>query len=276
MVYELKRDEFIKCKPLLNNERHVEVKGVVDGVNRGRIFVDNPVLPNAGMIWLGNNDGFFFIGNPDNKDFNGRIGRYVEEVIKLQMLEQDLFHFEMIGNYPGWYPAIEKLFQHRTLSSWTQHVYILKKEQYEQERIILTTPYKIKKITKDFYFDKFNCINITYLHRKINESWFSAEDFFKQGIGYCIVLEDEIVGLCHTNFTTDNRQCIAIETSEAHQNQGLAKKMAHEFVQNTLKQGYTPYWDCMEENKPSQAVAKHIGFHHHFSYKGYVFSWAKE
>lgn len=63
MITELKKSEFYKCKDLLYAQGvQLEAKAVVEGVNPGRIFVDDIETPASGLIWLGNNDGFFFIG----------------------------------------------------------------------------------------------------------------------------------------------------------------------------------------------------------------------
>ncbi|MBS9801727.1 GNAT family N-acetyltransferase, partial [Bacillus toyonensis] len=59
MISELNKSDFYKCKGLVNEKGHLEVKAVIEGVNPGRIFVDNISSPNSGLIWLGNNDGFF-------------------------------------------------------------------------------------------------------------------------------------------------------------------------------------------------------------------------
>jgi len=69
MITELQQNEFYRCKRLLNEEEKLEVKAVVEGVNPGRIFVDQIDTPQSALIWLGNNDGFLFIGNEDNKQF---------------------------------------------------------------------------------------------------------------------------------------------------------------------------------------------------------------
>lgn len=63
MITELKQNEFYRCKELLNEEGQLEVKAVVEGVNPGRIFVDSIDSPHSALVWLGNNDGFFLIGN---------------------------------------------------------------------------------------------------------------------------------------------------------------------------------------------------------------------
>ncbi|GEM_PF-5453344 len=39
----------------------------------------------------------------------------------------------------------------------------------------------------------------------------------------------------------------------------LGNKLAHHFVKYCLAQDSIPYWDCMDSNKPSIAVAKNLG-----------------
>ncbi|MCP1359318.1 GNAT family N-acetyltransferase, partial [Aneurinibacillus migulanus] len=62
MISELAKRDFYKCKGLAYERGHAEVKAILEGTNPGRVFVDNLTSPNSGLIWLGNNDGFFFIG----------------------------------------------------------------------------------------------------------------------------------------------------------------------------------------------------------------------
>ena|SRR5690606_9946466 len=77
MIMELNKTDFYKCKNLLHQQGQLEVKAVVEGVNPGRIFVDNLTSPNAGLVWLGNNDGFIFIGNEENEQFNEQVDKLV-------------------------------------------------------------------------------------------------------------------------------------------------------------------------------------------------------
>jgi hypothetical protein len=46
MIYELRKNEFQKCKFLVCNHNHSEVKAIIEGDNPGRIFVDNYNSPN--------------------------------------------------------------------------------------------------------------------------------------------------------------------------------------------------------------------------------------
>ncbi len=81
MITELNTSDFYKCKSLINEKGNLEVKAVIKGVNPGRIFVDNSDSPKTGLIWLDNNDGFFFIGDEDNNLFNNCINDFIDKII---------------------------------------------------------------------------------------------------------------------------------------------------------------------------------------------------
>jgi RimJ/RimL family protein N-acetyltransferase len=51
----------------------------------------------------------------------------------------------------------------------------------------------------------------------------------------------------------------------------LAQAAVHTFVEHCFSNGYTPYWDCMTLNAGSNAVARKVGFHKEFTFKGYEF-----
>ena len=273
MISELKKDDYYKCNSLLNEKGQLEVKAVLAGVNPGRIFVDNMTSPNSGLIWLGNNDGFFFIGDAENEEFNKEMNRFINNVIVPEARKAGLTCFEAIGNHSKWNKTIERIFQHRKLKSWNQRVYTLKKEDYEdQYGRKIEEGYTVLKMSKALYENKGHVFkNIEFLQSKILEFWSSPDRFFNEGIGYCIVYDDLIVSVCFSGFVFENIHCIDIETIEEHQGRKLAQMIAHSFVKECLENNIIPYWDCMELNKPSVAVVESIGFTNVFNYVGYYF-----
>lgn len=62
MIYELEQDQFIRCKHLVKQERHLDVQAIIEGNNPGRVFVDHVDLPQSGLVWFGNLDGFHYFG----------------------------------------------------------------------------------------------------------------------------------------------------------------------------------------------------------------------
>ncbi|AAT61721.1 MULTISPECIES: GNAT family N-acetyltransferase [Bacillus cereus group] len=272
MISELSKNDFYKCSSLINEQGQLEVKAVITGVNPGRIFVDNETSPNSGLIWLGNNDGFFFIGNAENEEFNKEMNHLINNVIKPEAKKVGLNCFEGIGNHSKWNKTIERIFQHRNLKSWNQRVYTLRKEDYEENHESkIEQGYVVLKMNKALYESNNTFKNIDFLQSKILEFWSSPDHFFNEGIGYCIVYDDLIVSVCFSGFVFENIHCIDIETIEGHQGKKLAQKITHSFVKDCLENNITPYWDCMELNKPSVAVVENVGFINVCNYVGYYF-----
>ena len=274
MIVELDKTEFSKCRNLLNEQGQIEAIAVVENINPGRIFVDDINNPTSGLIWLGNNDGFIFFGSEQNESFNDELNQFINNVIMPEAKKVQLKWFEGLGNHEKWNNIIERVFEHRKLKSWNQKVYILHKDEYKGNYEPVIEPgYKVIKICHTLFDSKSNSIsNIGFLKSKIVEFWSSLESFFNNGMGYCIVYKNEIVSVCFSGFVVGNVHCIDIETLESHQGKKLAQRVAHSFVKECLENNMVPYWDCMEMNKPSVAVAENIGFRNEFNYVGYYFS----
>ncbi|MGE6401155.1 GNAT family N-acetyltransferase [Bacillus cereus] len=263
MISELNKNDFYKCNSLVNEKGQLEVKAVIAGVNPGRIFVDNIYSPNSGLIWLGNNDGFFFIGSAENEKFNNEISSFIDNVIEPEARKVGLNCFEGIGNHSKWNKTIERIFQHRKLKSWNQRVYTLKRGGYEDNHEPkIEEGYTVVKISKTLYENSLK--NIEFLQSKILEFWSSPDSFFNEGIGYCIVYDNRIISVCFSGFVFGNIHCIDIETIEGHQGRKLAQKIAHSFVKECLENDIIPYWDCMELNKSSVAVVENVGYYFSF------------
>ncbi|REK77681.1 GNAT family N-acetyltransferase [Paenibacillus paeoniae] len=273
MIIELEKKEFGRCRHLVNQQGHIEVLAIVEGVNAGRIFVDDRYFPASGLIWLGNNDGFFFIGEANNEAFNQELNDFIDRVIISEAKKEDLDWFEGMGNHEEWDKTIENIFEHRGLGSWKQRVYTLQADNYERNsEPLLQEGYEIVKISKSLFEDHSISIDTEFLRAKIREFWSTPEQFLNEGIGYCAIYNKEVVSVCFSGFVVNDVHCIDIETLESHQGKKLAQHIAQSFVQECLDTNGVPYWDCMEMNKPSIAVAERLGFKNIFSYTGYEFS----
>lgn len=264
---ELQEKDFKHVLPLLNN-RDVEATAVCKRMNAGRVFADSVMFPTVAMVWLGNNDGLHVAGKADDEAFCMSLLSFVEQSLEPQLVERGLKEINLVARHPAWYPLLEKGFHHRTFYRQEQIMYLLHKGKAAVS-LPLSSGYRIEKITHDFY-ENSTCINLSYLHRKLDESWMTAEEFFTGGRGYCVTFANEIVGLCHTAFAAENKEMVAIETSEAHQNQGIAKVLAQAFIDDCLRHHKMPCWDAAKENKASQKVAEQLGFSPAFSYQEYV------
>jgi RimJ/RimL family protein N-acetyltransferase len=179
-----------------------------------------------------------------------------------------------MGNHQRWNKSIEKMFEHRNLRSWNQRVYKLHKEDYkDNNESAIGQGFSVLQISENLYNNIENQIkNIEFLHAKLLSFWSSPGHFFDKGIGYCAVYNHHIVSVCFSGFVVGNVHGIDIETVESQRGKGAAQQVAHKFVRVCLENDIVPYWDCMELNKPSIAVAENLGFTHVLNYTGYYFS----
>ncbi|WP_217587511.1 GNAT family N-acetyltransferase [Lentibacillus saliphilus] len=273
MILELDKAEFSKCRSLINDQGQLEAIAVVEKINPGRIFVDNVEHPTSGIIWLGNNDGFIFFGNEQNEGFKKDLNHFVNHVIAPEAKKIRLKWFEAIGNHEKWNKTIENVFKHRKLGKWNQKVYTIRQDQHQgSNEPVIEQGYNVIKISNTLLDNTVNAItNIEFIQSKILEFWPSTKDFLSNGIGYCAIFQDEVVNVCFSGFVANHVHCIDIETLEAHRGKKLAQITAYKFVTECLENKMIPYWDCMEMNKPSVAVAEKIGLINTFNYVGYEF-----
>ncbi|MCM2677939.1 GNAT family N-acetyltransferase [Shouchella plakortidis] len=246
----------------------------MEGVNPGRVFVDNPERPATGVVWLHNNDGFIFFGDETNECFNKELNDFIESVIKPEAKKVGLDWFEAIGNHQGWNKTFENVFSNHSLGSWNQRVYMLHKEEFTYKNIApIEEGYLIVKIDSDLLRNKTRVIsNLSFLETEIMEFWSSSERFFDNGIGYCVIQNNKIVSMCYSGFVAGNVHCLGIETLKEHQGKRLGQNVATALIHDCLQSGIIPYWDCMETNKASSAIAEKLGFKNVFNYTGYDFS----
>ncbi|MFD2046678.1 GNAT family N-acetyltransferase [Ornithinibacillus salinisoli] len=267
-MYELKQTKFNICKQLLSDADMVnEVQAIIAGKNPGRIFVDDSEEPKSGLVWFGNLDGFCFIGDENNDVFIDKIDDLIDQVIAPESKALDLKWFEGFGINKAWEKKLETIFAKRKPVVGKQRVYTLFPNLYVREvEPIMDSKYSMEKITK-LLLENNKLKNKDKLQSKVLEFWQTIDDFETNGLGYCIVYKNEIVSHCFSSFTTEKYQGIAIETEKEYRGKNLAKIVAHRFVQECFNNRMIPYWDCMEINKPSIAVAESIGFQRKFNYK---------
>lgn len=276
VIYELEQQQFIRCKHLLQQERHLEVQAIIEGNNPGRVFVDHVEFPQSGLVWLGNLDGFIFIGNSNNESFNSEIKKFLNEKIAKEAIELGVHWFEGFGHGTNWDETIGNILNGYLYEESNQRVYKLYENQYQIEsEPKIDEAYTVFKITKENVIAN-RLYDHSFLVSKLSLFWDSIESFLEKGIGYVIMYKNEVVSICFSGFVSENTHAVDIETTKEHRGKKLAQKVAHAFVQDCLANGKTPYWDCMEENTSSIVIAESLGFVNVFNYIVYDYQFLPE
>jgi len=271
MIYELKQSQFSKVSHLLKSKLiNLEIKSVVEGYNPGWVFVDNIEEPKTAMVWSRGIKGFYFVGDANNLDFNNNIDLYIDKEITPRGKELEYESFEFSGTSKEWDENLKTVFKNRNIHMSKQFVYkhnIV--ESISFNNLELEEDYILKEINEDLLENK--QYNLEFVKSAIYEWWDSIDDFIKNGVGFCILHKDAAVCSCVTSFMTDDSMESHIQTQEAHGKKGLATKAVAEFIKYCRENQYKPYWDCMEKNYGSRALAEKFGYNKEFEYFLYEF-----
>jgi GNAT superfamily N-acetyltransferase len=96
----------------------------------------------------------------------------------------------------------------------------------------------------------------------------TSEDFYNQGIAYCIKYEEKVVSMAST-FTpyTDEFEVQVDTLDKEHRRKGLATAVSAALMVHALENGMTPHWDAA--NEASIHLALKLGYTDPDHWEGY-------
>lgn len=271
MIYELKHSEFKRIEHLLNGDFiNLDIKAVVKGFNPGWVFVDSVEDPKTAMVWSKGIKGFFFIGDSNNSSFTNDIASFIDREVTPRAKKLGLDYFEFSGTSLEWEEKLEDIFKDHGLDKSKQFVYLHNLLGQEPiKNVEIDGEYLVKKINKKFLTS--DITNLDFAKSIILEWWDCVDDYLNIGVGFCILHNNEITSICVSSFVTENSMESHIVTLENYRKKGLAQKAVSEFLKHCNDNNYEPYWDCMEKNTGSRALAESLGYHKHHEYSLYEF-----
>jgi hypothetical protein len=238
--------------------RFPEATAVIKGNNLGRVFVDDPDAPGAALVWAQGIEGFYLVGNANSSEFLNGLDIFTEQVLKPRLFELGITWLEISGD-ETWNPVIEKVYRKRILKRSLQWVYTLKPIEHDPlELINETRDNRLKRVDRQLLVDR-SIGNRQLLISKLTHFWSSADAFLNTGLGYVMIVEEEIASLCFSGFVAGNIHAIDIETEPSQRRKGYAERAARAFLAECIEKRLKPHWDCMAENTASSRLAEKLG-----------------
>lgn len=269
MIYELNRNEYINLLQL-NKYYNVEIPAIISGFNSGKVYADSKSEPQTAMIWT--KDGSFFIGDTNNKRFDNYINKFIDSNIKPMSKSLGIKWLEICSVSKEWSEKIEELFGYRKLDRSNQFVFRMREiNENTLDLKRLPNDIRLSAISKDFFEQPYR--NKEYFTEGILEFWESLDEFCDKGFGYFLTKDNIILSRCTLDFKFNNVCTLGVSTDKNHRNKGYAKKVVSEVLKHCKEKGYDPYWDCMECNKGSIALAESVGFKKDYTYTIYEFNF---
>ena len=242
-MIELQSKEYQKVYEMVNlsASNRVYPLSIVEGFQKGQIFVDSIENPTCALIW--HFCGFGYLEGEPKEDFLAETAALIrnEKKTNPRRLVMEIDH-------PQW----ETYF--------SSHPGISRKERYSF--IYTGTGRQQTSLPEGFTLKAIDANILSRLKGRIipSFSWDWDIDFLKKGKGFCLLYGQEIAATAFSSAVSHEEIDIGVETAEPFRNQGCAALVAQKMVQYVLDTGKRPVWECYTDNIGSRRTAERIGF----------------
>jgi len=276
MIYKLDKKDYPRIKGLLQSsdqKNDLTLNSIINGMNRGTIYVDNPQEPKTALIDVTGVISIF-IGDPTNKKFIDDLRDFLDSQLKIDTYEScGGTWFIAVVKDETWEQLLENVIADREYEKdyecyyqFNPEIFSSLKEKYKS----LPDNYHIKKINKEVIENDPDGI----LSEVLEEVWYSIEDFNTYGLGYCITKDNKVLSACYSCCVHENKHEISVETyDEKYMNKGLATLVCSAYLEDCIKNSLMPQWSTMETNLGSKRLAKKLGFEFESKLKTLEFEW---
>lgn len=274
MVYKLDKKDYPKIRPLLGTSEQINdlaLNAIINGTNRGTIYVDNLEQPKTALIdVIGINS--IFIGNAKNESFINGLREFIDNQLKIDTyISCGGTYFITVIKDEAWEKVLENVISHRDYEPDYEQYYQLNINHFntiKNRYKLLEKGYIIKKI--DFeVINKYKIISDV-----LSEFWYSSEDFLKLGLGYCIIKDNRIISSCLSCSVHENHHEISVQTYyEEEMNKGFATLVCIAYLDDCIKNNIIPHWSSFETNIESISLAEKLGFEFKYKLKTFEFEF---
>jgi RimJ/RimL family protein N-acetyltransferase len=263
MIYKLDYKDYYKVKPLLHNPNQhnkLALHAIINGTNRGNIYVDNVENPRTALIDVIGTISIF-IGDATNKDFIQHLRDFIENELRRDTYEScGGTYFITVINDKSWEVGLEEVISHREYEPDFERYYRFNRAKFNIAKSTykqLLDGYDIKKIDHELIEKDSDHI----LSEALGDFWYSMDDFLQYGFGYCVMKGDRVVSTCLSCCVHEQEHEISVATYEEEEmKKGFATIACVAYLDYCIQHGLTPKWSTFETNIESVRLAEKLGF----------------
>ena len=214
---------------------------IMEGFQKGEIFVDDEETPTAALIW--HYCGFANVVGDYNEGF-------IEEIMQM-MQEPPEGHSGRLALQTENDSRLRDLIMRTPrVSRSERYVFAFAGEKLD---IPHTINAGLESISSENYELMRGRIVPTF-------SWQSKDAFIKNGFGYFLIEDGRIAACAFSSGVPGEYVDIGVETAEEYRGKGYGRIVAAAMVKETLRRGKIPVWGCDTKNEASMRLALSLGF----------------
>jgi RimJ/RimL family protein N-acetyltransferase len=249
-VYELPVAKFEIAAPILRqawfDEAYIEM--VIEGIQPGRIFVDNLAAPSAALLC--HPYEFYVAGD---SCFENPIRQFIRD----NPAEPDIFH-TLYG-----YCGVGSVWESALLEDHDGLLTVIPRRNFKFRRSAPLIDWRaqlpqeatIKRIDADL------AVQVDRdFQQAISRYWGTRELFLERSFGFVLLVEGKIASLVDVAGISSTYANLGVVTAEAFRKRGYATLACAACIDHALHCGLMPTWDCDGSNSGSAALALKLGF----------------
>jgi len=266
-MFALQPNSYELVRPLLlSMDFHLAGRSILAHKTPAQIFVDDVESPQTLFAQAGHR--FILAGGPSFIGFNEVIQKHFADTLLPQFQTQGVDGFQIYYDVPGWTDTIRSLFEGKELIH-ADREYFACSEVKQDWRHIAPDGFQILPVNAALLSR--DLIHLDTLKEEMTSERPSVEDFLDKSFGMCAVHENELAGWCLSEYNTDGRCEIGIETTSSYRKRGLATALTLAFLEHAFSHGLTEVgWHCFKRNIPSSQTARKAGFDKVCDYQSFI------
>ena len=263
-MHELKPPQPHRIKELFDSFGfHVSCAAVLDGINPGRILVDDPLSPTSGFLF--SPEASYLSGDADNVAFCDSLNEFLSDSGNLGVPTGNLI---MIVSSDRWLKTLSEFATEAGIESYNRRHYLCK-----DESDICEAPSPpgatLNRIDRSFLANK-RYRKPDHLEQWIRHNWSSYPSYLRTGFGMATICGNEVAAWSVADCISDGNCEIGIHTASGWRRKGMGAFTAGGALKYAFSRDMkTVGWHCHEENIASRRTAEKVGFHLERNYTEY-------
>jgi RimJ/RimL family protein N-acetyltransferase len=259
MIECLPPSGFSKVLPLYEAvDIHLAPIAALRGAAPARVFVDNPDLPSAALLWMDHR--IYLAGFEKNERFNQGMTRLFRQIIYPESIAAGKTQYVLYFHPNNWEEVLDGILEEEQ-PVHAMRTYLEFKGHEQDCRKLFMPGYSLRPLDRSLLADD-GLEHIEEVREEVVSEAPSQEEFLKDRFGFCALYgEDELAGWCLSEYNSQDRCEVGIATVESHRRKGIATALAGALLDHAHSLGIRRIgWHCWTDNQASVATAKRAGF----------------
>lgn len=258
---------------LLGMDFHLIGRSILTKQTPAQVFVDNVEHPKALFAQAGHR--YILAGDAEIDTFNFGIQKLFADVIYPRALAEGMEGFGLYYDVPAWERKVDAILKNKEKIHASREFYACKKLKYKWQDF-LPEGFQLKMVDTDL-FAMPNLKHLDTLKEEMTSERPSVDDFLAKSFGVCAIYENELAGWCLSEYNSDKRCEIGIETTSEYRQRGIGTALTLAFLEHAFSHGIKEVgWHCFKRNEPSAKTALKAGFEKVCDYKSFIVPLTKE